>query len=138
MHQPDRGTCHQINISRPWGDRPFTDRERRLLHLCHLEVASLHGDRLATGDAPSATTLPPRLRQVLRCLLEGDSEKQAAARLALNAHTLHEHVKRLHRHFGVSSRGELLARCAGFLPVLAFQEGEANRCGSPNGASDGT
>ncbi|MFP3938616.1 MAG: hypothetical protein ACLFVW_09785 [Phycisphaerae bacterium] len=29
----------------------------------------------------------------------------------MSPHTVHDHVKRLHRHFGVSSRGELLAAC---------------------------
>jgi DNA-binding CsgD family transcriptional regulator len=45
----------------------------------------------------------------LACLAEGDSEQQVALRLGISAHTVHEHVKRLHRRFGVSSRGELLA-----------------------------
>jgi len=58
----------------------------------------------------AAEALPPRLRQVLAGLLKGDSEQQVALRLGISAHTVHEHVKRLHRRFGVSSRGELLAR----------------------------
>lgn len=63
---------------------------------------------------PAATTdpqLPRRLRETLACLLEGDSEKQVAAKLGLSPHTVHIHVKRLYRHFEVSSRGELLAKC---------------------------
>ena len=55
--------------------------------------------------------LPRRLRETLECLLLGDSEKQVAAKLGLSPHTVHIHVKRLYRHFDVSSRGELLAKC---------------------------
>lgn len=54
--------------------------------------------------------LPPRLRQTLAGLLAGDSEKQVARRLAISPHTVHVYVKSLYRRFGVSSRGELLAR----------------------------
>jgi len=54
--------------------------------------------------------LSPRLKQTLNLLLTGDSEKQIARRLSLSQHTVHVYVKALHRGFGVSSRGELLAR----------------------------
>ena len=54
--------------------------------------------------------LSPRLRQTLERLLAGDSEKQIARHLGLSPHTVHVYVKALYRGFGVSSRGELLAR----------------------------
>jgi DNA-binding CsgD family transcriptional regulator len=47
---------------------------------------------------------------VLKCLLEGDSDKQIAARLELSSHTVNEYVKRVYAHFGVTTRTELLAR----------------------------
>jgi DNA-binding CsgD family transcriptional regulator len=62
---------------------------------------------------PPTPTLPPRLEQTLRGLLEGQSEKEISRSLDVSVHTVHEYVKNLHRRFGVSSRGELLAR---FLP----------------------
>jgi DNA-binding NarL/FixJ family response regulator len=55
--------------------------------------------------------LPPRLREILRGLARGHSEKQLAAEAGLSPHTVHDYVKALHRHFGVQSRSELLARC---------------------------
>src|SRR5262249_17066726 len=58
---------------------------------------------------PSIAQLSPRLRQVLRCLLEGDSELQVARRLELSSETVHQYVKSLYRHFGVNTRAELLA-----------------------------
>ena len=47
---------------------------------------------------------------MLRCLLEGDSDKQVAARLRLSPATVNEYTKRIYRHFRVTSRAELLAR----------------------------
>jgi DNA-binding CsgD family transcriptional regulator len=41
--------------------------------------------------------------------VEGDSEKQLAARLGLSRATIHQYVTALYRHFGVSSRAQLLA-----------------------------
>jgi DNA-binding CsgD family transcriptional regulator len=58
------------------------------------------------NDDPMA----PRMRQTLRHLLTGDSEKQIASKLEISQHTVHVYVKRLYRYYGVSSRGELLAR----------------------------
>jgi DNA-binding CsgD family transcriptional regulator len=115
---PGPGHSVHLGVNRFRGERPFGIRERRLLHLCGVEIVRLHGTRLAPGVGPSVSRLAPRLRQVLLCLCEGDGEKQVAARLRISAHTVHEYVRRLHRHFGVSSRGELLARCSPLLPIL--------------------
>ena len=43
-------------------------------------------------------------------LRHGASEKQIALQLELSRHTVHNYVKALHQRFGVSSRGELLAK----------------------------
>ena len=59
----------------------------------------------------SVRRLPRHLRQTLGCLLEGASEKEAAARLGLSWHTVHGYIKALHRRFGVRSRAELLVLC---------------------------
>jgi DNA-binding NarL/FixJ family response regulator len=57
----------------------------------------------------SLSKLTPRVRQTLACLIEGDSEKQAAARLGLSPATIHQYVMVLYRHFEVRSRAQLLA-----------------------------
>jgi DNA-binding NarL/FixJ family response regulator len=64
----------------------------------------------SAGDSPELPRLSPRLRQTLDGLLDGESEKQIALRLAVSRHTVHVYVKMLYRCFGVSSRGELLSR----------------------------
>lgn len=70
------------------------------------------------GLAPVVRKLPTRLNQVLIALFDGKSEKEVAARLRISPHTVHEYTRRLHRLLHVNSRGELLARCAPYLPTL--------------------
>lgn len=48
-------------------------------------------------------------QRVLKWLLDGLSEKEAASKLDLSPHTVHNHVRRIYRTLGVTSRGELLA-----------------------------
>jgi len=99
-----------FSLHRPWGERQFSERERRLVDLFHRECVFLHD--LPGELAPAILRgLPPRLRETLRGLARGRSEKQLAADAGLSPHTVHDYVKALHRHFGVQSRSELLARC---------------------------
>jgi DNA-binding CsgD family transcriptional regulator len=64
-------------------------------------------------DAPpaeiEALPLSPRERQTLWKLLAGRGEKQIAAEMKLSINTVHHYAKRIYKHFGVSSRAELLA-----------------------------
>jgi DNA-binding CsgD family transcriptional regulator len=103
------GMFHLIDLHRSLGERAFSPRERRLLHLYHEELGRLIGTALARPDAQRQAGLSPRLRQTLDRLLQGDSEKQVAACLGLSRPTVHQYVTALYRHFGVNSRAELLA-----------------------------
>jgi DNA-binding CsgD family transcriptional regulator len=104
---------------------PLPHAERRLVRLFHVELGRLwRRDALRRAKDP-ATDLPPRLSQTLNELLAGSSEKQIASKLELSRHTVHNYVKALHQRFGVSSRGELLARAgreknADFTPRLSL------------------
>ena len=53
--------------------------------------------------------LSPRENDVLKLLMDGKSEKQAAAALNISRHTVHTYAKVLHSKFQVESRSELLA-----------------------------
>lgn len=90
----------------------YTRRDQRLVHLFHHEMGTLLGRQLAMRGTTRAgdPVLPFRLQQVLTCLLQGDSEKQIAARLGISPHTVNRHVQRLYREFGVHSRAQLLYR----------------------------
>ena len=91
-----------LALHRAWGEPPFGDREHALVAAVCAECGFLR-------EPAPLDSLPPRLREVLALLARGLSEKQIAAELDLSAHTVHDHVKALHRRLGVQSRGELLA-----------------------------
>lgn len=98
-----------LALNRALGERLFEKRERLLVHWFHHELMPLIGGQLATGNDPAPPKLSPRQRQVLTCLVRGDSEKQAARELGLSPQTVHDYVKALYGRVGVHSRGELLA-----------------------------
>lgn len=107
---PESRELFALCAVRPVGGTPFGRRQRRLLHIFHHEFARQLGRSIFLETGPFAN-LPPRLQRLLDCLLEGDGEKQAALRLGLSRHTIHEYAKLLYQHLDVSSRGELLALC---------------------------
>jgi DNA-binding CsgD family transcriptional regulator len=88
----------------------FGPRERGLLDALHTGLAPVYRAEEAAGRVSRPTELTPRLRQTLEGLLAGDTERQVALKLSLSVHTVHDYVKALYVHFGVSSRGELLAK----------------------------
>lgn len=108
-----QGVYNSVWLHRPVGARPFTRAEWYLVHLVHREVGAQIGSALASAAEPPVASLPPRLRDTLDGLLDGDSEKQIAARMGLSASTVHEYVGALYRHFNATSRAELMARFVG-------------------------
>jgi DNA-binding CsgD family transcriptional regulator len=108
------GQAHGIALFRPPGEPRFSARDRRLLHLFHTELAPHLMNDLAPPGQDPVSRLSPRQREVLACLLEGDSEQQLALRLGLTRHSAHQYVKAVYRGLRVSTRGELLARFVRF------------------------
>ncbi len=102
-------------LSRTPGAKPFERRDRTLVHLFHRELTQLINSEISSiqRSAPLAK-LPPRLRQTAMEIISGKCEKEIASQLRLSTHTVHHHIQRLHKHFNVSSRCELL-------PVLLDQ-----------------
>ena len=104
-------TAHlsSISIHRPWGDRrPFSARDRQIVELLWTGLGWMHHADEPQRDA--RRQLSPRESQVLGLLLTGDGAKQVAGKLGLSTFTVRDYIKSVYRHFGVSSRGELLAR----------------------------
>jgi DNA-binding CsgD family transcriptional regulator len=127
-HAIDNRVVRGMVLLREPTAKPFEERERRLLSHFYREHARFFGTKLASYPGPSVLRLSPRLRDTLLGLVRGESEKEIARSLAISRHTVHEHVKRLHRHFGASSRGELLSVCSRFRPVLdALGAGEVRQ-----------
>lgn len=99
-----------IILVRAIGRRDFSGRDRLIVREAHAAISPLIGGPLARFADPSPRALTPRVRRILSCLLEGDSDKQVASRLGLSPYTVNQHTKTIYRHFGVQSRAELLSR----------------------------
>jgi DNA-binding CsgD family transcriptional regulator len=137
FHQLPRASCASgerlvqgITLYRRRGDGLFGKRELRIVHHFHECCGPLIGSALAAVAADPLTELTPRAGQTLMLLGVGESEKRAAVRLGISKHTLHEYVKQLHRHFGVSHRRELLVRCRAVMArarALAYGDEHALR-----------
>jgi DNA-binding CsgD family transcriptional regulator len=103
------GAITSMCVHRAIGDRDFSPREVRLMRFFHAELGRLLRGPLVSGIERGPEVLSTRLRQTLAYLLEGDSERDVAARLGLSRATTHQYVTMLYRKFGVRSRSQLLA-----------------------------
>jgi DNA-binding CsgD family transcriptional regulator len=89
----------------------FSGRDRVLLDTLQRGLDWLYRiEETAHAKLNRASALPPRLRQTLEFLLAGETERQVAQKMSLSVHTVHDYVKALYTHFGVSSRNELLTK----------------------------
>lgn len=105
------GHITTICFHRDLRDPEFSARHWKLIDLFHAETRPLFDAATPQrpGDAPHPT-LPPRLDELHRHLLTGDSVKQAARKMGLSVHTVRGYTKVLYRLLNVNSRGELMAR----------------------------
>ncbi|WP_169981315.1 response regulator transcription factor [Tautonia rosea] len=99
-----------VTLIKPRGDRDFSARDRAFVQELMAVLAPLAGGPLARFTEPSPRDLAARARQVLRCLLEGDSDKQIARRLHMSIYTVNQYTKMIYQHFRVHGRNELMAR----------------------------
>jgi two-component system response regulator TtrR len=84
-------------------------RDRILVDGPNSQADTLHDYGLNLTANEKILNLSPRQRQVLSCLLAGNSLKEVAQKLELSAHTVGDYVKQIYKHFAVSSRAELAA-----------------------------
>jgi DNA-binding CsgD family transcriptional regulator len=106
---PTGDGSYGVVLHRPRTGKPFGTRDRALVWAAIERLAPMVGGPLAGSAEPSPGDLPPRVRRVLRCLLEGDTDKQIAARMRLSVHTVNQYTKEVYRHFGTRGRTELMA-----------------------------
>lgn len=76
---------------------------------------------IGTDPTDGGHWLTAREQVILQHLLLGKSVREIADELGRSPHTVHDHVKSLHRKLNASSRGELVARALGHVepPPLA-------------------
>ncbi len=128
MTQPDKngngagngsGLVRALVFHRARNDRPFTRRERFLLHLANLELARLDklGDLALESSSgrddgwhQPAAYLTARQQEVMTALLGGASITAVAAKLDISERTVQDHVKAIYRALGVHSRAELMSK----------------------------
>lgn len=110
---PGRSFIVEVGVGQ--NHKPLTEAEANVIRavIGHL----VNRATLAFGSEVSTalTRLTQREQQVLEHLALGKSVKQIASDLARSPHTVHDHVKSLHRKLNASSRGELIARALGHL-----------------------
>lgn len=71
----------------------------------------------AAGQPPqSPIDLTAAEERVFHLLLGGFTEKTIATKLNLSRHTVHTHVKRIYKLYGIHTRAELLATCLRMKP----------------------
>lgn len=75
------------------GRPDFSGRERLLVQEAIACIAPGVGGSLSRISEPSPMGLAPRVRQVLRCVLEGDGDKQIAKRLNISVYTVNQYGK---------------------------------------------
>ncbi|MBS0190950.1 MAG: LuxR C-terminal-related transcriptional regulator [Phycisphaerales bacterium] len=94
-----------------------------------LLLAILRRARLALGNVGSneAEWISPREQEILGQLVLGKSVRQIAEESGRSPHTVHDHVKSLHKKLDATSRGELIARTLGHVPKsLRIRDGARN------------
>ncbi len=116
---PQRG-IRVFTLTREKKDVHFTPRDASVLSLFLNELATISEVRLSAVGGGSLMNLPPRMREVLMAMSDGDNEKQIAMRLSISRNTVHEYARRLFSRYGVSSRAELLLRTARQLHALSL------------------
>jgi DNA-binding CsgD family transcriptional regulator len=76
---------------------------------------------LGPADGETKPWITAREQEILDHLTAGKSVRQIAESLGRSPHTVHDHVKTLHRKLRASTRGELIAKALGHsaVPVVA-------------------
>lgn len=106
-------TIYSLCFCRTLSGTAFTEEHRNFtLYLLRVLGPLLHR---FWHQGPSSSTmlildLPMRLRRVVSCLMNGDTEKSAAARLGLSPHTVHSYIRELYDLVGVRTRTELMVK----------------------------
>jgi DNA-binding CsgD family transcriptional regulator len=91
------------------GQKPFGERESVVMQLIQDYLEPRLGRELLLSIQPNVSKLSHRLRSVLDMLLLGLSEKEITLRLSLSRGTVHDYIKKIYRHFNVTSRPELMS-----------------------------
>ncbi len=101
---------------------PFGEAEAAALEAILPLLARRAIMAIGTDPSEAAAWLTAREQNILQHLLLGKSVREIAEELGRSPHTVHDHVKSLHRKLGASSRGELVARALGYSEMMSPTE----------------
>ncbi|WP_440959199.1 response regulator transcription factor [Oceanicaulis sp. LC35] len=100
----------QIGFHRALDQAPFDDGDKEIVSHALRGIRWFYRQQmLAEGVGMASEQLTPTEGQVLQGLLRGISEREIAEENSQSPHTTHDHVKRIYRKYGVSSRSALMA-----------------------------
>jgi DNA-binding NarL/FixJ family response regulator len=75
-------------------------------------VVRLGSDQQRSAVSRLTETLTEREREILRCLVDGETNRQIAARLVISEHTVRAHMRSLMQKLGVANRAQAAALAA--------------------------
>lgn len=78
-------------------------------------VVRLGSDQQRSAVSRLTETLTEREREILRCLVDGETNRQIAARLIISEHTVRAHMRSLMQKLGVANRAQAAALAASCL-----------------------
>ncbi|GIK20571.1 MAG: LuxR family transcriptional regulator [Leptolyngbya sp. PLA2] len=88
----------------------------------------LLAERARVALTPEGAWLTTREQEVLEALTHGLSVREIAEALSRSPHTVHDHVKSLHRKLKAHTRGELVARALGRpMTIRVMERPKANK-----------
>lgn len=109
----DSGPWVLVGISSEDPARIESPMECALLAAGVESIAARARHSIGAGPLKDSEWISPREQEVLELLLAGSSTREIAQSFGRSWHTIHDHVKALHRKTGASTRGELIARWFG-------------------------
>jgi len=98
---------------------PFTQNDVAMLTAVLGPLSRAATRALGQGSLRASDWLSVREQEVLNDLLLGMTVKEIAESMSRSPHTIHDHVKSLHRKLHASTRGELVARALGYATPAA-------------------
>ena len=107
------GRCLVVEVAHTGGGRPDLSAQVEALSAILPSLARRALMAIGPDSSDSSHWLTQREQVILRHLLLGKSVREIADELGRSPHTVHDHVKSLHRKLNASSRGELVARALG-------------------------
>jgi DNA-binding CsgD family transcriptional regulator len=117
-----------VCVASPANEQAMQSSRLGLLGLIMDELGAPARRALGSNRLPRASWISQRERDVLEYLVLGHSVREIAEALSRSPHTIHDHVKSLHRKLNAQSRGELVARALGH----ANAEATSGEVAAPN------